>query len=1347
MSLNCVLKPKVRTQEGKLVESRLFKDLLQAMPTRNEAVDVYSKVRTQAFKEQASSLIQYDEYQEPTIESLIEHTDIMKSIDTKILKERLNKSIKSTVKYPITQDNYDILQEKALQFNLNTPFRNQYQVVIKRVTNNNTQSYQLEVVESTPNIRKINKKLAYNKSLNEKLIEILNKHGVSVGTLTALEERLGIAGVTDFDKAKTVADGMIELIRIANGQKGLMALPEEFSHFAIEALGDNVLLFRFINLLSTNEQLVKDILGEEYDVYSEKYGIDKAMLAKEAAAKLLAEHLIRQHEIKNVPYKSLLQRVINAIKNFFKNFSISDVQRAKLDADSTASELAKQLLDGILDADIKVSNISTSNKYYQLTNQVSRDKQVLDKLLEIEKKRLSIYIARTKDPDKLKKFKEHQESIISELSQYALLNDVEGIYNYIQSSLNTLKQLEDKLDNMDATNIKNSSRILRDIRNYIYSYKQVVSIVRQGFLDAVEDKELNGIQSVWVDKGNSIINEMSGLIEHIEEKYKKKSTSVFAKFIEPFIGKGIKVPFGKLANKEQEDISVEELIRTADQDISFMDRWLNSMADCSDVILKSLDQIVKNAKGNARMRMLEIDKQLKAAAIRLEQAGIKDFDWMFETYSDGTLNGRYISKLDYAKYEEARKAAFAEIRSKYSNIKDRRERRLKEQEWISNNATIVEGVEVPLESKYTSTRFKSMNKVQKEFYDYIIELKKTMEEELPPSRRDLYRAVMIRKDLVERVRSSQSLQQGAKHIWERIKDDFVTRGDDTMFGNSASLTDFEDRNVQLLPIYFTNLGKGESMNDLSTDVVSTMLAYSSMAVDFGEMSNIVNILENGRDILRSRRFKKPSSRDTVQKYLGDTVANVVYEREGSSRFLGRLDDFFEMQVYNRYMKDETLGKVNLGKAVNFLNKLTALCTYAGNALGGIANVNTGNVMMYIEAAAGKFFKVRDVAKADAIYAKELPSLLGEVGSRVKTSKLNLWNELFDIDQQYSQQFSGQVDWYMKSKLRRLIKTNSLYFLNNAGEHWMATRTSLALAEQYKMKSPSGEEVSLWDAMEVFYLNSKNHSEGARLQVKKGYKKLDGSDFTSKDIQEFIKRCSSINQHMHGIYNHLDMSAVQHLALGRLAIMFRKWIVPSINKRFSSAQYNMDTQEWQEGYYRSLWRFVQQNIKDIKEGTLQFTTRYDELHPIEKQNLTRALTEVGTYGALAIVLAILDALKGDDDDKELPYIVTLLEYQARRLKTELGALVPGPSMIFEGFKIIKSPAAAVSTATDILQLYNLLLPSNYEWYGGEDAVLQSGRFKGHSRAYKYAMEVMPLYNTIDKAMHPEELIEYYERVVL
>ena len=46
-------------------------------------------------------------------------------------------------------------------------------------------------------------------------------------------------------------------------------------------------------------------------------------------------------------------------------------------------------------------------------------------------------------------------------------------------------------------------------------------------------------------------------------------------------------------------------------------------------------------------------------------------------------------------------------------------------------------------------------------------------------------------------------------------------------------------------------------------------------------------------------------------------------------------------------------------------------------------------------------------------------------------------------------------------------------MNNAGEHWMQTRTSLALADNYKMKAPNGSKVSLWDAMEVVYIDPNN----------------------------------------------------------------------------------------------------------------------------------------------------------------------------------------------------------------------------------------------------------------------------------
>lgn len=71
--------------------------------------------------------------------------------------------------------------------------------------------------------------------------------------------------------------------------------------------------------------------------------------------------------------------------------------------------------------------------------------------------------------------------------------------------------------------------------------------------------------------------------------------------------------------------------------------------------------------------------------------------------------------------------------------------------------------------------------------------------------------------------------------------------------------------------------------------------------------------------------------------------------------------------------------------------------------------------------------------------------------------------------------------------------------------------------------------------------------------------------------------------MHGIYNFEDRNALQNVGLGRMAILFRKWIKPSLNKRFDKVSYNYDLDDWTEGYYRTMGRFVLQMIKDVKSG--------------------------------------------------------------------------------------------------------------------------------------------------------------------
>jgi len=163
----------------------------------------------------------------------------------------------------------------------------------------------------------------------------------------------------------------------------------------------------------------------------------------------------------------------------------------------------------------------------------------------------------------------------------------------------------------------------------------------------------------------------------------------------------------------------------------------------------------------------------------------------------------------------------------------------------------------------------------------------------------------------------------------------------------------------------------------------------------------------------------------------------------------------------------------------------------------------------------------------------------------------------------------------------MFSSSTLFFMNNAGEHWMQNRTSLALANNYKMKSPEGKLVNLWDAMEVIHLDNSNKDLGARLQLKQGYTKEDGSEFTKEDVEKFTRRSAALNQRMYGIYNKIDRSAVQRLALGRMAVMFRKYMIPSLNRRFAKAAYNQDLQAWTEGYYNTTGKFLVTLAKDLR----------------------------------------------------------------------------------------------------------------------------------------------------------------------
>lgn len=1345
MARNCAIIPQVRNNKGQVVDSKLFKGLLAYTGNnRSEATRLYLITKSSEFIKNWNPRLTLDENNEPTLRSLLQKTNISDVIPESKVLERLNREIgyyKRGMDEPAlwvnNDENYQKLLQKAISFNQTSDFRDDY--VAKIIKIQDTESPRIFIgvkVEKRNRLNSINAdKMAYNANLNSRLRDILAANGIAVGALTDLEKRMGINGVTDFDVARTAANGMIEMIRLANGIEGEKALPEEFAHFAIEAMGESPLINRLINNLSSSG-LIGEILGDEYETYDTLYKGDTVKLAKEAAGKLLAKHLLKSEPIEQKPYKNLLERVISAIKSFFKTMNASQIQKAMYEADKDFGRLARDILNGRMDEEINVGNINSSGLFYQTNERVQRDRKLLQDIMNNELKRLKIYEKRNPNSQ----FSVNQRLLIDRLElELASNNEIEGIYAFLDNALEELQKVNNRLEvlrNTPATNANERASVLRDVRNYMYSYKNIIEDIRKALVDEERYTDNRYGQRVRVALDNASI-----LIGDLFVKYNDVSMPLFVDFIKPFVGENIMIPFGKFKGKV---IKAEDLVKMADEDISVFDRWLDSMADSSDYMLKVMDQAVKKSKEQARLRTIDVMKQLQAATIKLEKAGIKNTDWMFERDSNGNLSGNYISEINQALFKEKVREMFKSLNEKYGKnpVGENAEKYKKErQAWFDTNMEIVNGKKVPKMSIYGNKQYQRLNAAQKEYYDTVMNIKSQLDSYLPEKYTTLTNAVKIRKDLLERVKSSDDVKSGTKQIWESIKDEFIRRTDDVDFGDRATVKDFEGNEVQTLPIYFTKLKEGESANDLSTDIVSTLTAYAAMANDFDEMNKVIDVLELGRDLLRERQITQTQGgKPLVEKFkaVGRKVEGKLTKEGEATRFVQRLNDFFEMQVYGRYMADEgTFGKTNIdkGKVANFVNRVTSMNNLALNVLSGISNVATGTVMMRVESFAGEFFNEKNTITADRIYGQSLPEYLAEIGSRVKTSKLALWDELFNVMQEYEQDVR-EVNFDRKSWFSKMFNTSTLFFMNNAGEHWMQNRTSLALADAYKMKAPDGKIVSLWDAMEVVPIDKNNKKAGAKLQLKQGYTKANGSAFTQDDIIKFSRKSAAINQRMHGIYNKADRSAIQRLAIGRMGMMFRKWIKPSLNRRFKSATYNYDLDTWTEGYYRTSGRFLLQLARDLRETQFNLAARWNELTPIEKANIRRALTETGHFLAVMAIIGLIEW----SDDKDRPWLVRMVEYQARRLYTELGTMIPGKSMITEGLRIIKSPAAGINTIEDMLDLTKLLNPWNYM------DELQSGRYEGHSTAYKSFFEspIIPMNRTIYRGLHPETGIPFFKQ---
>ena len=1092
-------------------------------------------------------------------------------------------------------------------------------------------------------------------------------------------------------------------------------LAEEWGHFVVDAVKDSPLRDRMLNSLK-NEEVLQRVLGSEYDRYNDVYKGDIDLMAKEALGKMMAQVLNNYDP--TAPNDRLFERYKKSVLDFFSKRDADEIDEIINKVREQVYEFTTNVFNGKYQLDI--SSRDYNKRLFNLGNDVSRDYNILKRIIQQEKKRLAIYgkgaKATAKEREEKKgSFDEKQKLFIDKLSN-DLENhrELEGIYTYLTEAVRMLRQLSDKLDTVhnSQTNWKDKFSALRNIRDYMSSYGSIMDELRQEMYKAKQEGDMR-----FKEKLQDSLDEFSGLLARLGSDWAEVSKDEFARFLTPFEGEGISMSI----RGETRKYNIRELLDYIEKDISIVERWTDAMADSTDPILRIYDSLVKDQKNKARYNTINNEKEILMHSKKLEDAGIRNTDFMYEKTSDGKITGNFVTRYNWGDYF----VALSKYAKSLPQDMDREEKSILISRWKRAN-TDRNGN--PIE-KYYNPQYDAIqrNAAMKEYYDFMINLKRSLDYRLPARYVRFNKAPQIRRDFLERVMGRGNKFQ---YLWESFKDNLVRREDDTEFAYARQ--DFEGNQIYNLPIYYTRPLKDK--NDLSTDCTSTMIAYAAMANDYAAMNDIIDALETGRTILSERKVAQTRGGKIMREVLNKVPSNLT-KKGDIANFMARLNDFMLMQVYGEQMKDKsTVLGVDVGKAVNMLNKLQSYGTTALSVLTGTANLVQNIVISNIESISGQFFNKSELAKADWEYTKLLPQYLSEIGNRIQTSKMALFAEKFNVLQDYKQHVRG-ADWDKKTWFSRFFKEDTLWFTTSAGDHYTQMRTGLALAMRLKLQDKDGKPISLYDALEVKYLDEAHPEYGANLVIKEGVTDQDGKAVNNKYFTDVTKKIRGINNKLYGIYNQEDKNAMQSRAVGRLLMMYRNWMRPLWLKRYGVERYNYDTGTFEEGYYRTLWNFMNTLRKDLKKGELDIVKQWHNLNDAQKSNIYRSLAEIATFLSL---MGIIATLKGTpDDDEKDDWLTEYIAYSIIRLKADLGSLMPGPTMLDEGLRLFDNPFAAVRVLKNIRQLLNLFDPDTWT------TEIDQGIYKGYTQAKKIMLQPVPFIRQFQNLFDPEEPTKWYK----
>lgn len=994
MSKSCLLNTHVRNPQGSMVESRLFNDLLNYLPSRALAVEYYAVGTNQEFLNEVKGKAKYDENGEITFESLRQLSNMNLSEEELIAK--LDKEIGAG-----TMD-YQQAIAKVKEFNANSQFNDRF---LATATYNNKGQYELHITKKTPGKIAELQKTIEKQELRDKLLSQLRSHGVGV----VFTEGNG-GGRYSTVNVEQAADGLYNLIQVSHGEHVNSDLAEEAGHFAVAALGHSPLVNRLMNLL--NEDVQKEILGDEYGV--KDLGANPR---RELAGTLVGRALERKLSA-TTPWQKLANRVADMAKFIFAKFSGDSVRIAREQSQKIARDIANGFLSDNFDG-----NIANALEYKETLNSATLPynvrvfKQTVEALGTMAKELEAV------EQDKLASTitayvgtaVAGRDTVVTNPTIDAELISFQGLCQTLTDIVDLLgpgKEIDNLLNSVDFSNptdfyqrMAEHGRSLRKVRVFVRNAGLIATILREA-VDSHDNKlvlpsgqtlsnayftnVLGQFQQIDFRK---MLGELEDCIKVLDSRLSSKENAYFCRFCEDtygskYVNTAAQIIWKehKLTAEQVQNIPIQDMLEHLEDDIDIFHRYIGSMSNNPDIIGQIVDRAVKAANKLADDRTIQYQDRLRALQQEFEDKyGFKrgHTEVIFEKDSEGNYTGNLVTApnpeilddndnpvaVNYGEWEKAREEFKKQCWENFKALNPNWESwtgftrgwewdkyfRPLMKDWDKTNTTIIKvkdsqgnviKVEKHPSAKYKSTQFDDMVARYPGIQNFLAEIRQIKEELdslLPDGATHNWRAPQFKGTFMNKVQNKKMLMSRGKAYKKAVRDEiletFCESSEDTDYGDQTTMNSPND-DLMGTPMDYEKekpnrlpmfgINKLQDMTQLSTDIFHSLLSYASMANSYAALDSVVDAIEVGRAALENRKVIGAKREKDLEKHT-----------RAYTRYLKYLDK----QVYG-------ISATNIGRTIRIgyvKNKDGKYIDRDGNVIvGGKKNKDFKNLAVPIE---------------------------------------------------------------------------------------------------------------------------------------------------------------------------------------------------------------------------------------------------------------------------------------------------------------------------------------------------------------------------------------------------------------